>query len=404
MERAQESIERQAQPPSNRQGGRQGPDRGDPGPDAPATEGRSGWLSRRLDRLAANLFIWPAITVVLFLAIFPLVLSLGLSFSRLEFVTGGFQINFVGLANYQKLFFGSEQTHFLGLTAKPTWLGWIVLIGFVGAMVWSMGRYIFVRHGSLGGLIGRIVAAVLGGLIIWMLVHTLTPGGRPGTVSVTLIYVFVDIIFQYLIGLGLAMLCTQRLPGRRFFRVVFLLPMMITPVGVAYMFRMLTDTQKGPFRPLWVSMGLMNFSWVNNPWGARAAVMIGDIWQWTPFMFIVLLAALEGQSVEQVEAATVDGANSWRVFWNITLPDILPVSMTLILIRLIEAFKIVDLPNVLTNGGPGTATESLTLQAYFNWRTLNLGGSAAIGYVLLVLVSFVAIILVNVIRVRVVER
>jgi multiple sugar transport system permease protein len=404
IERAQESIERQARPASNRPSGPQGPDHAGPGPDAPATEGRSVRLSRRLDRLAANLFIWPAILVVLLLAIFPLVVSLGLSFSRLEFVTGGFQINFVGLANYQKLFFGSEQTHFLGLAATPTWLGWTVLIAFAGVMVWSTARYISVRHGSLGGLVWRIVAAVLGGLIIWMLVRTLSPAGRPGTISVTLIYVFVGIIFQYVLGLGLALLCTQRLPGRRFFRVVYLLPMMITPVGVAYMFRMLTDTQKGPFRPIWVSMGLMNFSWVNNAWGARAAVMIGDIWQWTPFMFIVLLAALEGQSVEQVEAATVDGANSWQVFWNITLPDILPVSMTLILIRLIEAFKIVDLPNVLTNGGPGTATESLTLQAYFAWRTLNLGGSAAIGYVLLVLVSFVAIVLVNVIRARVVER
>jgi multiple sugar transport system permease protein len=370
----------------------------------PVSESRSIRLSRRLDRLAANLFIWPAILVVLLLAIFPLVMSLGLSFTRLEFVTGGFQFNFVGLANYQKLFAGSEQTHFLGLMAMPTWLGWTLLIGFVGVVVWSIGRYLSGGRGSIGGLIARIVAAILGGLILWMLVHTLTPGGRPGTISVTLIYVFVDLIFQYLIGLGLALLCTQRLRGRRFFRIVYLLPMMITPVGVAYMFRMLTDTQKGPFRPIWLAMGLMNFSWVNNPWGARAAVMIGDIWQWTPFMFIVLLAALEGQSVEQVEAASVDGANSWQIFWNITLPDILPVSMTLILIRLIEAFKIVDLPNVLTNGGPGTATESLTLQAYFSWRTLNLGGSAAIGYVLLVLVSFVAIIVVNVLRARVVAR
>jgi len=93
-------------------------------------------------------------------------------------------------------------------------------------------------------------------------------------------------------------------------------------------------------------LGLVNFSWVNIPWGARAAVMIGDIWQWTPFMFIVLLAALEGQSVEMIEAAQVDGANRWQTFWNITIPQILPVSTTLVLIRMIESFKIVDLPNV----------------------------------------------------------
>lgn len=82
-------------------------------------------------------------------------------------------------------------------------------------------------------------------------------------------------------------------------------------------------------------------------------------------------------------------------FWNITLPQLLPVSMTLILIRMIEAFKIVDLPNVLTNGGPGTATESMTLHAFFAWRTLDLGGSMAVAFLLLVVVMFLATTFVN---------
>ena len=236
-----------------------------------------------------------------------------------------------------------------------------------------------------------------------MLVHTLGGAGRLGTASITLVYVFVGIFFQYILGLGLAMLTVQNLPGRRLFRVIFLLPMMITPVGVAYMFRMLTDTSKGPFTPIWQSLGLIDFSWVNNAWGARTAILIADIWQWTPFMFIVLVAALESQPVEPIEAATVDGANSWQIFQHITWPAILPVSMTLILIRLIEAFKIVDLPNVMTNGGPGTATQSLTYHAYINWRALNLGGSAAVAYMLLFLVTFFAMIFVNLIRKRTIE-
>ena len=225
-------------------------------------------------------------------------------------------------------------------------------------------------------------------------------GGRLGPASTTLVYVFVGIFFQYILGLGLALLTVQNLPGRRFFRVIFLLPMMITPVGVAYMFRMLTDTSKGPFTPIWQALGLIDFSWVNNAWGARTAILIADIWQWTPFMFIVLVAALESQPVEPIEAATVDGANSWQIFQHITWPAILPVSMTLILIRLIEAFKIVDLPNVMTNGGPGTATQSLTMHAFINWRALNIGGSAAVAYMLLILVTFFAMIFVNLIRQR----
>lgn len=365
--------------------------------------GRWHRLSTQAERMAGNVFILPAVLVVLFLAIFPLIISLYLSLSRFKFVKGGFQIKFVGLANYQKLLAGSQKTHFLGAMADPSPLGWLVVAIVVALMAWGLVRYIRSRQHSVVGLVGRVLATFLFGLGVWLLVHTLSPGGRPGTIVVTWIYVFVGIAVQYLLGLGLALLTIQRLPGRRFFRVVFLLPMMITPVGIAYTFRMLTDTDKGPFQPIWQAFGLGLYSWVNDPWGARAAVMISDIWQWTPFMFIVLLAALEGQSMELIEAALVDGANRWQTFWHITLPQILPVSTTLILIRMIEAFKIVDLPNVLTNGGPGTATESMTLHAFISWRALDLGGSAAIAYMLLFVVTFIGMAYVNLIRRRVAE-
>ena len=382
----------------------QGPAPSGLGLEAPLWKNLSHKLTRRAERLAGNVFVWPAVLVVLFLSIFPLILSLYLSLSRLRFVKGGFEINFVWLANYRKLLAGSEKRHFLGVMAGSSPVGWLVFAVVLGLLILWLVRYVRSRSFSVGGLVGRGLTTVVVSLGVWLLVRTLSPEGRPGTLVVTLIYVFVGIAVQYLLGLGLAVLATQRLPGRRFFRVVFLLPMMITPVGVAYLFRMLVDTDKGPFQPIWQALGLGLFSWVNDPWGARAAVMIGDIWQWTPFMFIVLLAALEGQSVEQIEAALVDGANRWQIFWHITLPQILPVSTTLILIRMIEAFKIVDLPNVLTNGGPGTATESLTLQAYIAWRSLDLGGSAAIAYILLLVVTFIGISYVNLIRSRVAEE
>jgi multiple sugar transport system permease protein len=205
---------------------------------------------------------------------------------------------------------------------------------------------------------------------------------------------------QFALGLGFAYLVTLKLPGQRFFRVVFLLPMTITPVGVAYMFRMVTDTDKGPLEPIFSALGLGNWSWVNSAWGARAAVIIGDTWQWTPFMFIVLLAALEGQDTEPVEAAVVDGANRWRIFRDITMPAIFPVALTVVLLRLIEAFKIIDLPNVLTSGGPGTATESVTLQSYIQWRSLDLGISAATANSLMVLVTVLAVAYVSLLRRR----
>jgi multiple sugar transport system permease protein len=121
-------------------------------------------------------------------------------------------------------------------------------------------------------------------------------------------------------------------------------------------------------------------------------------------MFIILLAALEGTSRDQIEAALVDGASRLQIFRYVILAQIAPVSLTLILIRLIEAFKIIDIPRILTGGGPGTATESLTLHAYIEWRSPNLGGSAAISYLLLILVTFVAVLFVNVVRQTIMER
>jgi len=358
-------------------------------------------VTSRADRLASSVFIMPSVLVVLFLAIFPLLISLYLSLSRFKFVKGGFEIKFVGLANFQKLFLGLEKTHFLGLFAMPSVVGWMVLASVFGLLIYALFRGFIGRRFKARTLIGNILVFFFLMTLIWLIMASLGPQGRPGTLVVTMLYVYIGIFFQYIIGLGLALLVTQHIPGRRFFRVIFLIPMMITPVGIAYMFRMLVDTDKGPFQPIWQALGLGLFSWVNNPWGARIAVMLGDIWQWTPFMFIVLLAAIEGQSMELLEAAHVDGANRWQAFWHITFPQILPVSTTLVLIRMIEAFKIVDLPNILTNGGPGTATESLTLQSLIAWRSLDLGTSAAIAYTLLFLVTFIGMAYISLIRRRV---
>jgi multiple sugar transport system permease protein len=356
------------------------------------------------ERWAGPIFLLPAVLAILFLSVFPLIASLYVSLTRFKIAKGGFTLTFVGLDNYKKLFVGTEKTHFLGAFAPSTPVTWIVFGLVVIALAVFLARYLLKSRVFIGGLTGRLLLALgLGGLA-WIFIRTLWNGGRLGTVTITLVYVFVGIFFQYVIGLGLAMLTVQNIPGRRFFRVVFLLPMMITPVGVAYMFRMLTDTSKGPFTPIWQAMGLTDFSWVSNAWGARTAILIADIWQWTPFMFVVLLAALESQPTEPMEAATVDGANQWQIFRHIVWPGILPVSMTLILIRLIEAFKIIDLPNVMTNGGPGTATQSMTYHAFINWRALEVGGSAAVAYMLLFLVTFFSMIFVNLIRQQTLEK
>jgi len=358
-------------------------------------------LADRLDRHPGAVFILPAVLVILAFSIFPLLASLYVSLTRLSFAEGGIELKFVGLDNYLKLLVGIDRTHFIGVTRGLTVASAIVLAVVYAGLGYLLVRYVRRPGLTVVGLVGRLFVAVVAGMGAWLLASTLLTSGRPGTLVVTIIYVAVDVFVQYLLALGLALLVVQRLPGRRFFRVVFLLPMMITPVGVAYLFRMLTDTSKGPLYPLWNHFGLSDVSWVTNPWGARLAVMIGDIWQWTPFIFIVLLAALESVPEELLEAGVVDGANRWQLFKSITFPAILPATTTVVLIRIIEAFKIIDLPNVLTNGGPGTATESLTLHAYTIWRALDIGGSAAVAYMLVFVVTFVGISYVNLFRRRV---
>jgi multiple sugar transport system permease protein len=361
-------------------------------------------FTSRLDASARYILLLPAILIVLVLAVFPLLVSLYLSFSRFKFIKGGFAIDFVGFANYAKLLSGSEQRTFLGKTAPLPLLGWALLAVLVGVMLYMLYRYFRSPRFTIFGCIMRIISIVLTTVLAWLMLTTLVgEGGLPGALVVTLLFVLVGLALQYVLGLGLALLLTQNLPGKRLFRVIFLMPMMITPVGIGFLFKMMTDALKGPFSPLLLALGLGNTSLLGSGDTARMAVLIGDIWQWTPFVFIILLAGLEGVSRETIEASLVDGANRWQLFRNIIFPEIVPVSTTVVLIRLIEAFKIIDLPNILTGGGPGTATTTMTLQAYTDFRTLDLGGSSAIAYLLLIVVTFCAMVFVNFIRRQVLE-
>jgi multiple sugar transport system permease protein len=366
-----------------------------------ATDTLGAWRS---DGAARWLFIWPAVLLILALSVFPLVASIALSVSQLAFSEGGVHLDFTGFTNYQQLLFGLQGSEFIGVLKTPTPLGWAVIVATVGltAAAWVRAA----RGGQVRpiGLVLRLLGGLFLSLMVVLLVRTLlSDGGRPGSVVVTIIFVFVGIALQYALGLGLAILAVQQVPWRRFFRILFLMPLTITPVGIGYMFLMMTDTSKGPLEPLWVAFGLRNFTWVTDPWLARIAVIIGDTWQWTPFVFIVLLAALESLDQEVKEAALVDGASRWQSFRHITVPALLPVTTTIVLIRIIEGFKIIDMPNILLGGGPGTATESMTLQAYLAWNTLNVGRSAAIAYLLLILVSIVATTYVSFVRRRVTD-
>jgi multiple sugar transport system permease protein len=335
------------------------------------------------DRHARTFFIAPAVTLILIFAIFPTFYSIVFALSRVRFTGEGLRFRFVWFQNFAKQFFGNDQVHFLGKVDQMSMFGMAFFAAAVAAVLWWLYRSLAITNWI--GMIGRLISAAMAIFVAWIMGATLLSGNPIGTLLTTLFYVFVGCAVQFAIGTGLAFLCSQPIAGKNFFRVIFFIPLMVTPLGVGYAMKMVADMTKGPFEPIFAALGLENWVWSASPWGARFVMMICDSWQWIPFIFICMLAALENVPRDHVEAAQVDGASSVQIFREITWPQILPVAVTVLLIRMIEAFKIVDLPNIMTGGGPGSSTESMTLHSVYVWRANDIGTSAAIAYLLLIL-------------------
>ena len=335
------------------------------------------------DRHSRTFFIAPAVTLILIFAIFPTFYSIVFAMSRVRFTADGLQFRFVWFQNFAKQFFGNDQVHFLGKTETIGVLGSVFFAAVTVAVLWWLYRSL--KTTSWVGMLGRLISAAMAIFIAWIIGASLLSGNSIGTLLTTLFYVFVGCALQFVIGTGLAFLCSQPISGKNFFRVIFFIPLMVTPLGVGYAMKMVADITKGPFEPLLRGFGIENWVWSASPWGARFVMMICDSWQWIPFIFICMLAALENVPRDHVEAAQVDGASSVQIFREIIWPQIVPVAVTVLLIRTIEAFKIVDLPNIMTGGGPGSSTESMTLHSVYIWRANDIGTSSAVAYLLLIL-------------------
>ena len=337
-----------------------------------------------MDRHSRTFFIAPAVTLILIFAIFPTFYSIVFAVSRVKFSADGLRFRFVWFDNFKKQFTGPEQIHFLGRITELSFIGWLFTAVTVGATLWWLYRS-YAKGATWVGMIGRLITASTLVFIAFLLSATLLSGNQWGTLLTTLFYVIVGCGLQFIIGTGLAFLCSQPIAFKNFFRVIFFIPLMITPLGVGYAFKMILDITKGPFQPFWDWMGWQNWAWSTDAWAARWFIIVGDSWQWIPFIFICMLAALENVPRDHVEAAQVDGASSVQIFREITWPQIVPVAATVFLIRMIEGFKIVDLPNIMTSGGPGIATESMSLHSFFVWRANDYGSSAAVAYLLLIM-------------------
>ncbi|HCP33790.1 MAG TPA: ABC transporter permease [Deltaproteobacteria bacterium] len=203
------------------------------------------------------------------------------------------------------------------------------------------------------------------------------------SITVTLIFVFVGVSIQLVLGMLVALLVNRPMPLRSMLRALITLPLFATPIAVGFLFFTIFYEEGGLINGL---IGV-KIPWLSTSHFALLSVIIVDTWQWTPFCFLIFLAALQGIPEEYYEAAALETTNNWKTFWHITFPFLQPTFILVILLRVTEAVKVFDIPYTLTTGGPGVATQVLSMFSYrAGMRFFDFGYSSAISFMVFIIV------------------
>jgi multiple sugar transport system permease protein len=216
---------------------------------------------------------------------------------------------------------------------------------------------------------------------------------------VTVKFVFLAVALETVLGLGLALLAARELPLVRFARLMLIIPMIITPIVVGIVFRLIYASDTGLLTIISEKLGGGPVLILDKPTTAFLGLVFLDVWEWTPLMFLIMLAGIQSLPVEPFEAARVDGAGSWRTFLDHTLPMLRPIIAVAVALRTIDAFTTFDQVFVLTGGGPGTATQLISIYGYNTaFKFTQYGYAAAMMIVVAVLVLVFAAVAVKLIR------
>ncbi|EJL70367.1 permease component of ABC-type sugar transporter [Variovorax sp. CF313] len=204
----------------------------------------------------------------------------------------------------------------------------------------------------------------------------------------TLMFAAVCVSAEMVLGIALALALEHPVRGTAFFRTLFILPMMIAPIAVGLAWRYIFDAQFGLLNALLGLFGVAPMGWLADPTLAFIAIVIADIWQWTPFVFIMMAAALANVDGAVIEASRIDGARWWQMTFKVKLPMVMNVIAITLMMRLIDAFRVLEVIYVLTFGGPGDSTEILSLHIYKTaFVGQQLGVAAAVSVLLLAVVA-----------------
>jgi len=216
----------------------------------------------------------------------------------------------------------------------------------------------------------------------------------------TFIFMILSVAGALVLGLALALLLNRPFAGQKVVQTVLLVPLMVAPVIAAIMMRWMFNDQFGIVNAVLEGLGLVGQPWLVERWTAFGVIVMTDIWLWTPWYTLLLLAGLQSLPREPFEAAAIDGTSTWRVFTHLTLPMLRSVIVVCVVIRAIDAFRTFDIVWTLTGGGPGRSTELFSLYAYvLAFLTLDFGrGSAA------AIIGGLIILVVGAVLYRVVDR
>ena len=206
----------------------------------------------------------------------------------------------------------------------------------------------------------------------------------------TVIFIAVALPIELGLGLAMAQLFIERIPGRAVFIALLVLPVLVSPIVAGATWSLMFDNRFGPINQIlgWFAGHPVSLLWTIKSNLVYPAILIAEVWQWTPFMFLLLLAALSAVDRSQLEAAAIDGASWWRTFRQIVLPAIWPVMAVAILIRALDLFRLFDIVWALTKGGPGTMTETVSMFAYVKgFQQFETSYVAAVSLLIIVLLS-----------------
>jgi len=216
----------------------------------------------------------------------------------------------------------------------------------------------------------------------------------------TFLFMLLSVSGALVLGLALALLLNRPFAGQKLVQTVLLVPLMVAPVIAAIMMRWMFNDQFGIVNAVLEGLGLDGQPWLVERWSAFGVILLTDIWLWTPWYTLLLLAGLQSLPREPFEAAAIDGTSTWRVFTHLTLPMLRPVIVVCVVIRAIDAFRTFDIVWTLTGGGPGRSTELFSLYAYvLAFLNLDFGrGSAA------AIIGGLIILVLGIVMYRIVDR